>query len=71
MAPPLAAPERGKVARACERVCGVPCNFRFARDRARQQNAAVDGAVLITQEEAARKMSLINALDILMKSCRF
>ena len=40
------------VARACERACGVPCNLRVARQRATQQNAAVEGAVGIAQEEA-------------------
>ena len=53
MAPPFAAPQRGKVARACKRVCVVPCNLPVARDRATQQNAAVEGAVPIAQEEAA------------------
>ena len=47
--PPLS---EAKLARACERVCGMPCNFRVARDRATQQNAAVDGAVVIALEEA-------------------
>ena len=41
------------MARTCERVCGVPCNLRVARDRAAQQNAAVAGAVLMAQEGAA------------------
>ena len=40
------------VARACERTCGVPCNLRVARQRATQQNAAVEGAVGIAHEEA-------------------
>ena len=40
------------VARACERVCGAPCNLRVARQRATQQNAAVEGAVGIAHEEA-------------------
>ena len=40
------------VARACERASGVPCNLRVARQRATQQNAAVEGAVGIAQEEA-------------------
>ena len=53
MAPPPAAPQRGKVARGCDPVCGVPCNLRVARDRAAQQNAAVDKAVLVAQKEAA------------------
>ena len=46
------APDRD-VARACERACGVPCNLRVARQRARQHSAAVEGAVGIAQEEAA------------------
>ena len=46
------APDRD-VARACERVCGVPCNLRVVRQRARQHDAAVEGAVGIAQEEAA------------------
>ena len=40
------------MARACKRACGVPCNLRVARQRATQQNAAVEGAVGIAQEEA-------------------
>ena len=47
------APDQRDVARACERVCGVPCNLWVARQRATQQNAAVEGAVGIAQEEAA------------------
>ena len=47
------APDRD-VARACERACGVPCNLRVARQRARQHSAAVEGAVGIAQEEAAK-----------------
>ena len=46
------APDRD-VARACERVCGVPCNLRVVRQRARQHSAAVEGAVGIAEEEAA------------------
>ena len=46
------APDRD-VARACERVCGVPCNLRVVRQRARQHSAAVEGVVGIAQEEAA------------------
>ena len=42
------------VARACERACGVPCNLRVARQRARQHSAAVEGAVSIAQGEAAK-----------------
>ena len=48
-----AAPQRGEVVRACGCVCGVPCNLRVARDWAGEQNASVDRAVLIAQEEAA------------------
>ena len=47
-----AAPAQRDVARACERTCGVPCNLRVARQRATQQNAAVEGAVGIAHEEA-------------------
>ena len=47
------APDQKDVVRACERACGVPCNLRVARQRATQQNAAVEGAVGITQQEAA------------------
>ena len=47
------APNRRDVARACERACGVPCNLRVAQQRATQQNAAVEGAVGIAQEETA------------------
>ena len=47
------APDQREVARACERTCGVPCNLRVARQRATQQNAAVEGAVSIAQEETA------------------
>ena len=46
------APDQRDVARACERYCGVPCNLQVARQRATQQNAAVEGAVGIAQEEA-------------------
>ena len=46
------APHQRDVARACERTCGVPCNLRVARQRATQQNAAVQGAVGIAHEEA-------------------
>ena len=46
------APDQRDVARACERACMVPCNLRVARQRATQQNAAVEGAVGIAQEEA-------------------
>ena len=52
VAPPLAAPQRDEVARARERVCCVLCNFQAAQDRTTQQNATVDGAVLIIQEKA-------------------
>ena len=47
------APHQRDVARACERTCWVPCNLPVARQRATQQNAAVEGAVGIAQEEAA------------------
>ena len=46
------APDRRDVARASELACGVPCNLWVARQRATQQNAAVEGAVGIAQEEA-------------------
>ena len=39
------APDQRDVARACQRACGVPCNLWVARQRATQQNAAVEGAV--------------------------
>ena len=47
------APDQRDVARACERAFGVPCNLRVARQRAKQQNAAMEGAVGIAQQEAA------------------
>ena len=47
------APDQRDVARACERASGVPCNLRVARQRATQQNAAMEGAVGIAQQEAA------------------
>ena len=47
------APDQRDVARACERACGVPCNLRVARQRAMQQNAAMEGASGIAQQEAA------------------
>ena len=47
------APDHRDVARACERACGVPCNLRVARQRAKQHSSAVEGAVGIAQEEAA------------------
>ena len=47
------APHQRDVARACERTCGVPCNLRVARQRATQQNAAVEGAVGISHQEAS------------------
>ena len=37
----------------CERACGVPCNLQVARQRAMQQNAAMEGASGIAQQEAA------------------
>ena len=48
------APDQRDVARACERACGVPCNLRVARQRATQQQAAMEGAVGIAQQEAAK-----------------
>ena len=47
------APDQRDVARACERACGVPCKLRVARQRAMQQNAAMEGASGIAQQEAA------------------
>ena len=47
------APDHRDVARACERACEVPCNLRVAQQRATQQNAAMEGAVGIAQQEAA------------------
>ena len=47
------ATDQRDVARACERACGVPCNLQVARQRATQQNAAMEGAVGIAQQEAA------------------
>ena len=47
-----AASQRGKVVVASERVCGMPCDLQAAGNRAAQQNAAVDRAVLIAQEQA-------------------
>ena len=47
------APDQRDVVRACERACGVPCNLRVARQRATQQNAAMEGGVGIAQQEAA------------------
>ena len=46
------APDQRDVAGACKGACGVPCNLRVARQRATQQNAALEGAVGIAQEEA-------------------
>ena len=46
------APDQRDLARACERAWGVPCNLWVARQRATQQNAAMEGAVGIAQEEA-------------------
>ena len=43
------------VARACERACGVPCNLQVARQRATEQNAAVEGALGIARQEAAEQ----------------
>ena len=47
------APDQRDVARACERVCGVPCNLQVAQHWATQQNAALEGAVGIAQQEGA------------------
>ena len=47
------APDQEGGARACERACGVPCNLRVARQRAKQHSAAMEGAVGIVQQEAA------------------
>ena len=47
------APLQRDVARACERACGLPCNLRVARQRAMQQDAAMEGASGIAHEEAA------------------
>ena len=47
------APDQRDVARACERACGVPCNLRVARQRAKQHSAAMEGVVGIAQREAA------------------
>ena len=49
------APDQRDVARACERACGVPCNLQVARQRPMQQNAAMEGAVGIAQQEAAER----------------
>ena len=48
-----AAPNQGDVARAWERVCGVPCNLRVAQQQATKQNAALWGAICIAQQVAA------------------
>ena len=47
------APDQRDVARACERACGVPCYLQVARQRAKQHNAAMEGAVSVAQQEAA------------------
>ena len=47
------APDQRDVARACERACVVACNLPVARQRATEQNAAVEGAVGIAPQEAA------------------
>ena len=49
----FAAPQRGEVARACERIRGMPWNLRVPQDRTAQQNAFEDRAVLIVQGDAA------------------
>ena len=46
------APGQRDVACACKRACGPPCNLRVARQRATQQNAAVEGAFGFDHEEA-------------------
>ena len=46
-------PDQRDEARACERACGVPCNLRVARQRATEQNSAVEGARGIARQEAA------------------
>ena len=46
------APGQRDVGHAFERACGVPCNLQVARQRATQQNAAVEGALGIAGEEA-------------------
>ena len=46
------APGQRDVAHACERACGMPWNLRVAQQRATQQNAAVEDAAGIAQEEA-------------------
>ena len=46
-------PDQRDVARACERACGVPCNLWVARQRATEQNAAVEDAVGIARQGAA------------------
>ena len=48
-----AAAQRGQVVPACDCVCVVLCNDRVSRDRAVPHNAAVNGAVLFAQKEAA------------------
>ena len=46
-------PDQRDVARAWERAGGVPCNLRVARQRAMEQNSAVEGAVGIARQEVA------------------
>ena len=46
-------PDQRDLALACERACGLPCNLRVARQRATQQDAAIEGAVSIAHQEAA------------------
>ena len=46
------APDQRDVARACERACGLPCNFRVAPQRATEKKAALEGAVGIAHEGA-------------------
>ena len=71
------APHQRDVARACERTCGVPCNLRVARQRATQQNAAVEGAIGIAREEATEwgrgmdyHASTVAAINLNFSGCR-
>ena len=40
------------MAHACECICGVLCDLGVAQDQAAEQNAAMEGALLITKQEA-------------------
>ena len=44
---------RGGVVRACERLCEVTCNLPVARERAVEQNAAIEGAIVLPEQETA------------------